>query len=138
MNSRHKVSMLCVALVAASCGTGRTPDASPVPSGDEVLLEEEIQMSNAGNLYDAIRMRRPRWLQRSQTRPTSLTRAPAEVVVYLDGQRFGGPESLQRLTARSALWVEFLSPSEAQARFGHDNLAGVIHVHTRGTPAVRD
>ncbi|MGH2348682.1 MAG: hypothetical protein ACRDFT_04350 [bacterium] len=105
---------------------------------DKVLLEEEIQMAGAGNLYDVIRMRRPRWLQRAQTRPTSLTRPSAEVAVYLDGQRFGGPEALQRLTAGSALWVEYLPPSEAQARFGPDNLAGVIHVHTRGAPPVRD
>lgn len=138
MKSLPQVAALCAALVAAGCGTGRTPDASPPRSGDDVLLEEEIRMSKAGNLYEAIRMRRPRWLQRAQTRPTALGRAPAEVVVYLDGQRFGGPESLQRLTATSALWVDFLTPSEAQARFGHDNLAGVIHVHTRGTRPVRD
>jgi hypothetical protein len=103
-----------------------------------VLAQEEIVLSNAGNLYDVIRMRRPRWLQRSQARPTSLSRPQAEVVVYLDGQRFGGPADLQRLTAVSAQWVEFLTPSEAQSRFGHDNLAGVIHVHSRGTPTERD
>lgn len=133
LHSQWQVPVLCAAFVAAACGTARTRDANPTPSGDRVLAAEEILMSNAGNLYDAIRMRRPRWLQRSQTRPTSLTRAPAEVVVYLDGQRLGGSESLQHLTAASAGWVEFLTPSEAQARFGHDNLAGVIHVHTRGS-----
>lgn len=138
MRSVWLVSVLCTALVAAACGATRTSEDAPSPSGDRVLSQEEIQLSNAGNLYDVIQRRRPRWLQRSQTRPTSLTRPPAEVVVYLDGQRLGGPESLQRLTAVSAQWVEFLTPSEAQARFGHDHLGGVIHVHTRGTSTVRD
>ncbi len=103
-----------------------------------MLAEEEILGSQSGNLYDLVRMRRPRWLQRSQTRPTSLTGASAEVTVYLDGQRFGGPESLARLSTTSVLWVEWLSPSEAQSRFGHDNLGGVIHVHSRGTSTNRD
>lgn len=138
MRSLWQVSVLGTALVVAACGATRTRDGTAPPSGDRVLSQEEIEMSSAGNLYDVIRMRRPRWLQRSQTRPTSLSHAQAEVVVYLDGQRFGGPESLQRLTAVSAQWVEFLTPSEAQSRFGHDNMGGVIHVHSRGTPTERD
>jgi hypothetical protein len=96
-----------------------------------MLGREEIVQSAAGNLYDVIRMRRPRWLQPAQRGPTSLTRATAPVRVYLDGQHFGGPDMLPRLTVASVQWVEFLSASEAQVRFGHDNLGGVIHVHTR-------
>ncbi|HXF94654.1 MAG TPA: hypothetical protein VNI61_01000 [Gemmatimonadales bacterium] len=135
MQWSRKVLLLWVALLVTACGTARTSDTGPAASTDRVLLQEEIEKSGAGTLYDAIRMRRPRWLRPTPRGPTSLTRASAEVTVYLDGQRLGGPESLRRLTAGSALWVEFLSPSEAQARFGSDNLAGVIHVHTRGTPA---
>lgn len=138
MHVSGKVFMLCAAVVAAACATARPRDAGSAARGDQVLMQDEIQASGAGNLYDIIRMRRPRWLQPSQRGPTSLTRASAQVTVYLDGQRFGGPESLQRLTAGSAMLVEFFTPSEAQARFGPDNLAGVIHVHTRGTAPMRD
>jgi hypothetical protein len=133
MRALAKLSMLCVVLLSAACGATRTPQTS-AGLDDAVLRREEIQASSAGNMYDVIRMRRPRWLQAAQRGPTSLTRATAQVMVYLDGQRFGGTDMLQRLTLASVQWVEFLSASEAQVRFGHDNLAGVIHVHTRGEP----
>lgn len=124
------VSLLCAVLLSTACGASRTQQTS-TGLDDAMLGREEIVQSGAGNIYDVIRMRRPRWLQPAQRGPTSLTGGAAQVVVYLDGQRFGGPELLPRLTVASVQWVEFLSASEAQVRFGHDNLGGVIHVHTR-------
>lgn len=132
MRAAGKLSTLCAILLSAACGATRSTQTGAGPD-DDVLRREEIQMSGAGNVYDVIRMRRPRWLQPGQRGATSFTRGSA-VMVYLDGQRFGGADMLQRLTVASVQWVEFLSASEAQVRFGHDNLAGVIHVHTRGEP----
>ncbi|MDH3291176.1 MAG: hypothetical protein OEO20_03805 [Gemmatimonadota bacterium] len=129
-----KGALLCAAVAVAACGKAQERHLEPVPSGDRTMGEEEILATKAGNIYDVIRLRRPNWLQRFGGRPTSLTGPPAEVVVYLDGQRFGGRDSLVRLSATSVRWVEFLTPSEAQARFGQGNLGGVIHVHTHGTP----
>ena len=123
------VSLLCAVLLSMACGSTRSRQASS-SLDDPMLAREEIVQSGAGNMYDVIRMRRPRWLQPLQ-RPTSLSGATAQVRVYLDGQLFGGPDMLPRLTVASVQWVEFLSASEAQIRFGHDNLGGVIHVHTR-------
>lgn len=126
-------AVMCAAL-AAACGKPRDDAQQPAPSGQRVLGEGEILGSQAANMYDVIRVRRPEWLRRSGTRPTSFTGPAAEIVVYLDGQRFGDLSSLVRLSATSVRWAEFLTASEAQARFGQGNLGGVIHVHTRGTP----
>jgi hypothetical protein len=128
-----KGALLCAAVAVAACGKAKEGDSAPVPSGDRVLGEEEILATKGGNMYDVIRLRRPNWMQRFGGRPTSLTGPPAEVMVYLDGQRFGDTDMLTRLSATSVRWVEYLTPSEAQARFGQGNLAGVIHVHTHGT-----
>lgn len=128
------VVVLGAVVMAAACGKAREGGETPRPSGSRVLAEEEILASQATNMYDVIRTRRPDWLRRSGTRPTSFTGPPAEIVVYLDGQRFGGLESLVRLSATSVRYAQFLTPSEAQARFGQGNLGGVIHLHTHGTP----
>jgi hypothetical protein len=127
-------SVVMGAVVAlAACGKPREGDQAARPSGSRMLAEEEILASQAGNMYDVIRTRRPDWLRRSG-RPTSFTGPAAEVVVYLDGQRFGDVASLVRLSATSVRYAEYLTPSEAQARFGQGNLGGVIHVHTHATP----
>jgi hypothetical protein len=133
MHPQWKYAMLlCAVVVVAACGKAREGDA-PRPSNDRVLGEEEILASKATSLYDVVRLLRPNWLRRSGTRPTSFTGAPAEIVVYLDGQRYGELESLARLSPTSVRFAEFLSASEAQARFGQGNLGGVIHVHTHAT-----
>jgi len=131
MRMISKGVVVCVAVATAACGKAQQQGDAPLPSG--ALTAEQIVESQAGNMYDAIRLLRPDWLRRSGRRPTSLSGSAAEVVVYLDGQRFGDVEALRRLLATSVSWAEYLRPSEAQARFGHGNLAGVIHIHTHGT-----
>jgi len=129
-------AMVCAAVAIAACGKAREGDTAPLQSG--ALEAQEILATNAGNMYDVIRLRRPSWLRRSGARPTSLAGPAAEIMVYLDGQRYGEIAALARLSATSVQWAEYLSPSEAQARFGQGNLGGVIHVHSHGTPPRRD
>lgn len=129
-------AVVCAAIAIAACAKARDGDTAPLPSG--ALEAEEIVATKAGNMYDVIRLRRPAWLQRSGARPTSLTGPPAQIMVYLDGQRYGEIDALARLSATSVQWAEYLSASEAQARFGQGNLGGVIHVHSHGTPSRRD
>jgi hypothetical protein len=131
MHMISKGAVACAAVAMAACGKAQERDAAPLPSG--ALAAEEILATNAGNMYDAIRLLRPNWLRRFGGRPTSLSGPPAEVIVYLDGQRYGDTDALIRLSATSVRWAEYLTPSEAQARFGQGHLAGVIHVHTHGT-----
>jgi hypothetical protein len=128
---RRTVLAAVVATAGAACGKAHDRAEAPRPSG--ALEAEEILATQAGNMYDVIRLRRPSWLQRSGRRPTSLSGTAAEVMVYLDGQRFGEARDLIRLAVTAVRWAEYLSPSEAQARFGPGNLAGVIHIHTHGT-----
>jgi hypothetical protein len=50
------------------------------------------------------------------------------ITVYLDNQRAGGLEVLQEMRSSSAASLRFFSASEAQSRFGMNNLHGVIQV----------
>jgi hypothetical protein len=112
-----------------SCG-GRAEGAAP--GGSRELTADEIMSVSASSLYDVIRIRRAEWLRRAATRPTAFPgRADAEVVVYLDGQRFGGPEMLKQITPASVRTARFLTPSEAEMRFGPNLLGGVIAIQSQ-------
>ena len=131
MRASHRKSVILWTLAAAlACGKAHEGGGAPAPSSGQVLGEADILSSKANNMYDAINIRRPEWLRRSGSRPTSLTEPPAETVVYVDGQRFGTIESLVRIAPTAVRYAEYLSPSEAQARYGANNLGGVIHIHT--------
>lgn len=125
----------CLAIAAAvgGCAGSGTPGTSPASQRE--LTAEEIMSVSASNLYDVIRIRRSEWLRRSATRPTAFPPRgqSAEVVVYLDGQRFGGPETLGQITPASVQLVRFLTPTEAEMRYGQNLLGGVIEVMSLAT-----
>jgi len=96
-----------------------------------VLTAEEIgSVSGLTTLYDVIRLRRPRWFTRRT--PTSFRgEQQADIVVYVDNVRFGGPEALRQLHPTSARLMQYLSPSQAESRFGQGHPNGAIAVITR-------
>jgi len=100
------------------------------PSYDENLITAaELLASPATNLRDYIQLHRPRWLERNYSAAMSSSRVQS-LVVYLDNQRYGGPDALASMSTRGVEEVRYFSPSEAQARFGLGTLNGVIQVVT--------
>jgi hypothetical protein len=127
---------LVIAAALVGCGGGST-SGTPAPSRGE-LTAEEIMTVSASNLYDVVRIRRSEWLRRSATRPTAFRGGQsAEVVVYLDGHRFGDAESLRQITPASVRTARFLTPSEAEMLYGLNLLGGVIDVVSQGTSGRR-
>jgi hypothetical protein len=100
-----------------------------LPQDQSVLTAEEIRLGTAPTLCDVIRLRRPRWLTR--TKPTAFRpERQSDVVVYLDNVRLGGPETLCQIQPLSVAVVRYLSPSEAEARYGQGHINGAIVVVT--------
>jgi len=116
-----------------ACGSGThhaSRQAAPSGSSAHVVVAAELEKVGAAhNLYDALQSLRPAWFW---SRPTSRRpEAEGDIVVDLDETRLGGPETLKQIPIRDAAIVRFLSPSEAEARFGPGHLHGVIQVATR-------
>jgi hypothetical protein len=127
------VSLSALLLAACASGTGGAGGAStPTTRRDpNVITAEEIRTTPAQTLYDAVRALRPAWMMRS--RPTALSQQnQSQLMVYVDGTRFGGMDSLRRLNPGSVQAVRYYSPSSAEARFGPGNLQGAIEVITTG------
>ena len=127
-------ALLCAigAFATTGCAARAGPDSGS--SRDQsVLTADEIRSVSAPTLYDIIRMRRPRWLTRA--RPTAFrTDRQVDLVVYLDNVRFGGPEALRQIRPTSVGSVQYLGPSQAEARFGQGHMNGAIVVVSAPRP----
>lgn len=116
-----------------ACGGGTRPVSGvPMPgrgSSSIVTMEELATLPATQNLYDALRAIRPGWFRMY---PVTLRPAPdtAQIVVYLDESRLGGPEMLLQVDRSAVKSVRHYTPSDAQIRWGLGHPHGAIQVIT--------
>jgi hypothetical protein len=125
------VSWSALLLTACASGTGGTArtSGSTARHDPNVITAEEIASKQAQTLYDVVRALRPAWMMRS--RPTTLMpQNEGQLIVYVDGTRFGNIESLRQFVPNAVQTVRYYSPSDAEARFGPGHLHGAIEVIT--------
>jgi hypothetical protein len=120
---RLLVLAMVVVLVACASAAPGTPRADR-----DVLTLEEIDGSDQPNAYDLVRTLRPQWLR---SRGPSSINNENPIMVYVDGNRMGGPETLSLVPSLSIEEMRFLSPSEAQSRYGLNHTNGAIVILTR-------
>jgi hypothetical protein len=134
MRVSNRVLGLALVVAAAACasgGSGGTGGGSGSGGGRrDVLVHAELTggTSPATNLYDAIRVMRPDWLN---TRAGSSMMQAGTLFVYLDNARLGTPDQLRSIRTDQVESVRYVNPTEAQARFGADHVHGAILVTSR-------
>lgn len=113
----HVLRPVLLLLLAVGCYSGR-PTRPQSGGTDQYLIikNAELETTRQSNLYDAIRQLRPFWYTRD-TRSSS----DGAISVYLDGQLIGGLGALSRLPIYATATVKYMSPTEAQVRFGQTN-----------------
>ena len=132
---------LCAAAACASSGSTATPASAPVTrdttnaaastrGSRNVLTEADLMKSTARDALQAIQLLRPDWL-RSRGSAASISGGVSEVVVYLNGQRFGGPEALSQFQPTALKEARYMSASEATNRFGTGHNSGAILLRTK-------
>ena len=117
-----------VAVALACATTTRRPATGTSPS---VLLADEISAAGARTVHDAIARLRPSWLRGRRGRISMQDPTAGEVVVYLDGARYGGQRSLASIRVETVLDLTFLAASDATTRFGTGHGGGAILIRTR-------
>ena len=136
MHSVRAVLSLVLAIgttsMATSCASSRPADYStrperPSPRSRNLITREELTESAASDAYQAVQRLRPIWLHRT----AASLGGPADVLIYVDGQRFGASAALSRISINSIKEIRFHSPSDATQRWGTDHSGGVIEVITR-------
>jgi hypothetical protein len=123
-----KLPMLALvpALLTGCAGHGVSVDA-----GDRsVLTSDQLEAASLTWAHETISRLRPEWLRTRGS--TSLTRASAsDVVIYMDGMRFGGPDSLHSIRVAEIAEIRYMTGPEATNRFGTGVSGGVIHIRTK-------
>jgi hypothetical protein len=96
-----------------------------------VILQEEILDSGARNAFDLVQIRRPQWLRvRGNQSIGNLTEETP--TVYFNNTRMGGSDALRAISLASIQSVQFLSPAQANLRWGVGNSHGAIVISTEG------
>lgn len=119
-------AVLALALTLGGCAAASSGGGSS--RNTSVLTRDEIVEANQMDALQLVRAERPQWLFRRGARTMS---GETDVVVYLDGSRLGGPESLADIATITIERMRHYSEREAQYRWGVGHLHGAIEVISR-------
>lgn len=115
-------------LLALSACWMRSKSVSEHHGPRQELTASELAGTPYPSLLEAITSLRGEWLHKRG--PTSFN-AERDIVVYLDGNRIGGPDALRAIQTSTVVTVRFLPSTEAQQRFGLNHPYGAILVETK-------
>jgi hypothetical protein len=129
-------SLIVLAAGCASSGASGAPAATAAGSAAQqsrgtqrssrdLITAEELATVDVQNAYQAVQRLRPNFLQRRGT--TSMTQQ-ADIVVYVDNNRMGGPTTLQQIPTNEVKEIRYLSATDATQRYGTGHAAGAIVV----------
>jgi hypothetical protein len=112
-------------VVLAGCATA--PDGARRDNRNEIT-RPEIEDNLHLTALDLVRTERPHWL-RSRGRTSFMY--DTQLVVYLDGIRYGGAEVLAYIQPMDIQVIRYYDAGQAQQRFGIGHTQGAIDVITR-------
>ena len=135
------VALAAVLVLIAGCGSG-----PPIAEGSDanLITRAEIDMAvNAQNARVLVERLRPRWLYvrgggvagNIRTAGDSNGGLDAErVSVYVNGSRRGTSENLVEIPRVEIESMQYLTPAQANLRYGATNGLGAISVTLRSSP----
>ena len=130
----QRVSLAFVGLTVMACAAATTtsrPSSGFVAGvGREVLTAAEIVASRVTDVYQAVLQLRPEFLRR---RPVAMPLSPfgnAPIAVYLDEMPYGSAESLRQIPLDRVRLIRYISPTEANLKYGGSHPTGAILVTT--------
>ena len=136
---KREITLLTLLSLAAGCAAGQTvpnpsPEAAPMraqtPGRGSIVARDELRRIETGHTaFEAVRRLRPEFLSRHAA-PLPGDTEQGFAVVYLDGTRLGGLETLEGIPVTTIVEIRFLRASAAVERLGKNHRGGVILVST--------
>ena len=119
-------------LPLSACYRTSSAPGTAVPTNRSLLTRQEVQDARFNSAWDAVEALRGNWLH---DRGTNSFRLPTEILVYLDGVRYGNVSSLRDIPTTNVESIRYFNGMDASARWGTDHGKGVIYVtSTAGRP----
>ncbi len=112
----------------ASGGGGQTAERAPRGNAN-LIIRAELEGSTSPDLWAAVNILRPRWLQTKRGVSFSAPQSYARVVV--NGTPRGELSELRRFFPENIETVRYLSATDAATKYGTGYPGGVIEVSTR-------
>lgn len=129
----RQIACVVLSVSLAACATGGSASSESLAfrssPARNVITAAEIVASRVSDVYQAVTQLRPDFLRRRYPSVTVAPR-PAAVSVYLDDLPFGGVESLRAIPLHRVRVIRYLSPFDADLRWGGSHPAGAILVTT--------
>ena len=122
---KRMLTTIALLVISAGCAPNGVSGAH---RARDVILEEEILDSGARNALDLVQTRRPQWLIVRGNQSLSL--AEESPTVYFNNTRMGHLEALRSIALASVQSVRFVSPAQANLRWGTGNSHGAIVIST--------
>jgi hypothetical protein len=121
------VALLLPATVYAQDSAKAKPKIKRNP---DVISMQEIEAStDAHDAYELVKRLRPLWL--TMRGVGSINLPVAELAVYVNGVRMGGPDALRDIPRTDVAEMRFLRGTDATQRFGTGHENGAILVTSR-------
>jgi hypothetical protein len=121
------VALLLPATVYAQDSAKAKPKIKRNP---DVISMQEIEAStDAHDAYELVKRLRPLWL--TMRGVGSINLPVAELAVYVNGVRMGGPDALRDIPRTDIAEMRFLRGTDATQRFGTGHENGAILVTSR-------
>lgn len=126
----RRVSYVLVGLSMTACAAAVPPSSrAAVRTGRDVITASEIVASRVTDAYQAVIHLRPEFLRRRSARPVPAF-ASGQASVYLDDLPFGSAESLKYIPLGQVRLIRYITPNDADLRWGGTHPAGAILVTT--------
>jgi hypothetical protein len=126
-------ALLTLGACASGGASGKTRTSRH--SRNVITSEELATATDVTNAYDAVLHLRPQFLQSRGNTSMNEESSPGGQplpIVFLDGQRFGGVETLRNIPLSNVKEIHFISAADATTRWGTGYANGVIEVISGG------
>jgi hypothetical protein len=120
---------LAIALILPAAAHAQdSAQAKPkIKRNPDVISAEEIETaSDAQDAYQVVKRLRPMWL--TMRGGGSMNSRVADIAVYVNGVRMGGPDALRDIPRTGVVEMRFLRGTDATQRFGTGHESGAILV----------
>lgn len=128
---KTRIVLAAAGFVLAAC---QPHTNEPMEYNASVITEAEIARSGAQSAYDAVKKLRANFLAvrgRTSLNASDPQAQIPEPNVWVDGQYFGPVNALKTIPASQVGSIRMYRSWEVAAKFGTNNLGGVIEVFTR-------